>query len=240
VKKTDFHPPLPVTMGFVDPKAALKSRKEETIARARAARQTRQAHHEEQASAALLLAHNAAATPIQRLARRWLRMVRSRGSLRTAWSIPSHPTAGQQLALCDSLSRFFDPSLDGERIASLCHIVAEGLAGADGRSSVCSVALDRHRARRWAISLQRLHICCARLLEELSRAGRGGSTTSTAAVPVCSGRAMGSAMGSASAGSAGISSRAQYTAIFRLLTSFGAPHSWHLCKELSSQGDAGR
>ena len=236
MKKTDFHPPLPVTMGFVDPKAALKSRKEDTTARARAVRQTRQARHEEQASAALLLAHNAAATPIQRLARRWLRMVRSRGSLRAAWCIPSHPTAGQQLVLCDSLSRFFDPSLDGERIASVCHIVAEGLAGADGRSSVCSVALDRPRARRWAITLQRLHICCARLLEELSRAGRGGSTTSTAAVLVCSG----GAMGSASAGSAGISSRAQYTAIFRLLTSFGAPHSWHLCKELSSQGDAGR
>ena len=204
--------------------AARRDGSSETVARARAARQARQA---EQAAAAAgggqpaAQKKVAAALALQRRARLFMTACHGRPALRQDWdrwqaASSGGITAGGQLALTNWLLRFFQPVHDEERLRALVGSITVGMEQERPEHMFAAAGLRRELALRWVDTLRRLTLALAR---QLAAAPALSGATPTAAVAVAEARRLLSA---------------RFGPVLRLALQLGDPESWKLVTQLAA------
>ena len=193
--------------------AASSRRKDDAVARARAAREQRAAEGANRSEQH----KTAAARTLQIGAGRLLARLKARPLLRAEWRCPPSPSNGQQLVLCLWLLRFFDPLHDGVALGTLCRTVVAGMEQDEPALMFAAAGLRREFALRWVDALRRLLLACARLLASRDE-------------PV---QAQALAAGSAGRAACQKELSARYGPVLRLLLLVGEPASWRLVRKLS-------
>ena len=119
-------------MDFVDDRSAKAVAKGRTDAatKARHEREKRRIAQEQRGTAEQIAAQERAARKLQPTMRKHIALLRSRGLQREEWdaalaSAGATPLAGQQLALCSWLLRFFEPGHDDERLRAFSRVTVD-------------------------------------------------------------------------------------------------------------------
>ena len=218
----------------------MTSKKGDTAAaRARAAREERQRAQHQVHSTQSSAAQTTAASQIQRRARVWLALLRSRTLMRQEWdavasAVGASPTAGQQLVLCTWLLRFFEATHDAERLRTLSRLIVEGMEQGDAPRMFAGSALRKELALHWVATLRHLLLTLCRMvtpseahvaavLDEVHAAvGKGGAASIASAAP------------NAAATNARKTLSVYFGPTLRLLLLLAEPPKWKLVVQLNA------
>ena len=222
----------------------MTSQKGDAAAKARAAREARQRLLAERGTAQQQQEQETAAKRIQRSARRFLLLLRNREVMQGEWDAAvakfSTPTAGQQLALCTWLLRFFSPRSDGERLRVLCRVIVDGMEQTQPPRMFASTALRKELALHWVSALRRLLIAASRMVHPSE-----GHVSELLAEVCTTARSPGKASIAPSQASAAITAAKKrlsvtFGPVLRLLLLLCEPEKWKLVVQLQAAGPAGQ
>ena len=221
-------------MDFVDDRSAKAVAKGRTDAatKARQEREKRRIAQEQRGTAEQIAAQERAACKLQPTMRKHIALLRSRGLQREEWdaalaSAGATPLAGQQLALCSWLLRFFEPGHDDERLRAFSRVLVACMEQEQHPLMYVSLALNRQLALAWVNSTRRLLLTLCRLLAP------GASALSAVLAPDASLTA------SANAAAAKKRLSAHFGPLLRVLLLLCEPDKWKLAAQLGAAGAAG-
>ena len=221
-------------MDFIDDrsgKAAAKGR-QDAVAKAREAREARRLAQEQRGTVEQAAAREKAVLKLQPTLRRHLTFLNSRTLQRNEWDAalaaasPS-PPAGQQLALCGWLLRFFQPTKDDERLRAFCGVLVACMEQDQHPLMFVSLALNRHLALWWSNTTRRLLLTLCQLLSP------GAAVLSDLL------KADPSLTASANAAAAKKRLNSHFGPLLRVLLLLCEPDKWKLGAQLNAAGGAG-